>query len=442
MLDSFKSQRIAEICKVGRKKIENPKLMEIWERLYRDRERADRTFSAISELRSVQQELEAKRLSKVVQNLCSSSRAPIEEHRMNGEIRKLRRRGEYERVSTPTFRPRILAESARSASACGRTHVPVTERLYRAGPVKGSGSTTESLTTTRVIGDLGAFLERQDVYSEAKSLHGSIRERMEYINCPFTPTIAARSERLVTSARGCGTASDFVRRLAIDEPQRRLAKHAESLRNRSNEFHYRPHIDSFSDAIASYKRSLDPAPVHERLYRATHATLSKTIGSGGKDTAAPADVSRPATTASSAHPRVSKRYAHVRPQYNMRDPRMMQASIDRARRDKAQRIEQHKREVLHRELEECTFQPNADRREALRDVSNSGRTRVRSPRPVPISGLDKFLDMQRKARMRDEYSRAPAFREYESPSTASGCITVPSPFTFATRPNTATYSEN
>ena len=247
-----------------------------------------------------------------------------------------------------------------------------------------------------------------------------IRDRMEYRNCTFKPELNRNSERMMSMRRQPETQSALIKRLAVTEAVQRDIR-----RKKLEDAYYSsnpaiPSIDPRSSAIALSKQGHSPDQVHTRLYSARYPPKSM---ERGKENEIPTNemVSPPSKKrARSAHTGMRNRYSHV--QGKLSNPERILEYMDQARRIKNERIQMRYQELEEREMEECTFQPNCQKR--LSDTVSL----------IPISGLERFLEARRKARQlnAEKASLGESYISLRSDGghTHSGLLTVPVPFNF------------
>jgi len=244
----------------------------------------------------------------------------------------------------------------------------------------------------------------------------NIRERIEYRNCSFRPTLNPNSEKLVAVRRAHETQSAVTERLAVKEPVDRL-KRRERLSSSINVREAVPEIDPNSATLAMSQRILQPTqPVHERLYTARSVSRVKLLGKENALDLSNSPKQRPKTS--------NPLYAHVKGRYDLSDPQGLVTHLQQSKREKDIRAQRAREEAARREIEECTFQPNCSKRPPI----------VREQ--VVVSGMDRFLETNRIARqMRTQKKNLDdsyvSFRsEGGGTCTSSRLITVPSPFKF------------
>ena len=330
------------------------------------------------------------------------------------------------RASTPSFRPCILPKSVHMVRDSGRLSLPASVRLSKPRPVVPSTLNTSrprsgnvDTSTLRVVAS--NFLARQSQCMSATQSKKCIREKIEYRNCSFRPTLNPHSERLVAEKRPMESQSAVTARLAVKEPIERLQRR----QHLATEFESnvgKPEIDPHSEVLAATRRVLEPVqPVYDRLYSARSVSHAKLLGKENMT----------GSTNSSSPPRQAKSpnplYAHVKGMYDLSDPQALAAQLEQSRRSKEQRTQQWREEAAKREIAECTFQPNCSKK---------------PPPPVhrapPVSGMDRFLETKRiahemrslKKNLDDSYV---SFRSDGCATTSSTRqLTVPSPFKFTT----------
>jgi hypothetical protein len=295
-------------------------------------------------------------------------------------------------------KPTILETSAEIVRRKGYTDIPVPERLYRSTNKESVGtvdsSTSDSMSPEESASCVREFLDRQEHYKEARERRHAILRKWEA--CPFAPKIDPNSERLACNRRHISDKSMPVR--ASSEPEI-LPSHI-------------PTIDAYSDVLAAAHSST--LPVHERLYQ-----MQKKPSSGPPMKSLPSPPTKPRTT-----PKRSS-YSHITSRYDMNRPESVLQVVARREMLREQRRQDREQELLSREMEECTFQPNVSQK---RKPSYSQENRV--------SGLKHFLAHQKFARQKSQ-ERKKLDESYVSlrssactPSNRIHEITVPTPFRF------------
>jgi len=261
-----------------------------------------------------------------------------------------------------------------------------------------------------------SFIARQDQCLSVSQSKRGIRERIEYRNCSFRPTLNPNSEKLVAVRRVAETQSAMTERLAVKEPTERVNRRAKL----ADEFCVQPGvpmIDANSAALATTRRILQPAQsVHDRLYSARSVSRSTLLGKENIAEFSNTPKHRPR----SANPL----YAHVKGRYDLSDPQGLVVQLQQSQKEREMKAQRSREEAARREIEECTFQPNCS------------KTPPPMRKPVSVSGFDRFLETKRIARemtlqkknLDDSYV---SFRS-DSGATCSSSrlLTVPSPFKF------------
>lgn len=392
--------------------------MTVWSRLYEEHAIRESLSSAIREIKRNQEESESLYLLR--DGTCGrcQAREPNEILRDQGLKRKNQHRQDYEREQKPAFHPKILPKSAELAKSSGRCTEPVIHRLYTSRSVHSENVSdgVQSAVGADAVSNQ-QFLARQEVYRAKKKNHDGIRHRLAYKDCSFTPRISLKSQ--ILSSRACGgeSAREFVHRLAInDVVKRRQREKAKSIEEHRR-CRFSPQIDPLSDALAVCLRAEASEPVHLRLYKnqtKSHSTESC------------ASIGELAPT-----PRVKRMtaYSHIRSHYDMRNPSETLASLDRERRERELKRELVRDQEAIRELEECTFQPNLEKRKTKVFPSASTCSSA-----VLIPGIDKFRTLRQRA------AETPS--RVERPRSASSLLTIPTPFVFRSRSHASLYSSN
>jgi hypothetical protein len=264
------------------------------------------------------------------------------------------------------------------------------------------------------------FLARQEHCVSVAQTKRNIRDRIEYRNCSFRPTLNPNSEKLVAVRRATETQLGTTERLAVKEPVERM------MRRKKMEEQLHPHagvpeIDPHSAVLATTRRVLEPTqPVYERLYTARSISRTKLLGKENSTELCNSPIARPKSS--------NALYAHVKGRYDLSDPTNLVAQLEQSKREKEIRIQRSREEAARREIEECTFQPNCSKKPP------------RPRTPVSIKGMDKYLEAKRIARdltnqrktLDDSYV---SLRSDGAATTgsASRLLTVPSPFKFNTQ---------
>jgi hypothetical protein len=255
----------------------------------------------------------------------------------------------------------------------------------------------------------GSFIKRLKAYEDASHHKMEIRKRHETQNLSFHPIIGTKSENMAMNSR---LEQDVIQRLAVSDPQKRENDAIRREMLAEPECSFLPQINTLSNAIACMRNHRGNLPVHDRLFQ----TQEKTP----RDQSIPDRSDRPSTSTAKQCTAMMARnpYKYVNPNYNLRNPTVTLAVIDRARREKDQKRIRRIKERERSELAECTFQPNIH------------KTRPESARPILVSGLERFLETQAKARRASLQGKVRALREYDD-SIHDGAITVPCPFPFS-----------
>lgn len=375
--------------------------MTVWNRLHEDRAVRESLSIAISEIKRNQEKAEPTNPLECPTKL-SAPRRPNEFLRSEAHKRRLKQRQDYENEQQPVFRPKILAKSAIIARTSGRCAESVIQRLYSVRSNRSESFSDATEASKAELEKNRAFLARQETYRDAKKMHETIRSRLADKECSFAPRVSTRSEIISSTARAGESARQFFERLAVHDSERRkstIMKHAEDA-NRCCRFV--PKINPLSDALAVCLRGDSGEPVHMRLFKqARRITPTSTVSEGSLNV----DMDR---TSSAREARKSKCYSHIRPRYDMRNPSEVLRAVDRARREREIKSQLKKDQDELREMEECTFQPNVEKRTP------------RPASPVLVPGIDKFMTLRKRA------SESPQPERRRSASL----LTIPMPFVF------------
>lgn len=293
--------------------------------------------------------------------------------------------------------------------------MPVSLRLFRSGRRVASPETPEpalpgAAESARCV---ESFLNRQDVYKEVRTRRREILKKWQEEECPFTPAIDPHSDRLACGRRPLGATWDSLH-------QTKPLKQAPQQLNPEHTFS--PEINPYSELLAGYKIS---APVFERLYRHGIAT-QKNQPAPSRSSSSTNNSSADAANYQPAAPRATpKQYSHIRSRYNMARPESVLQVAAQREHLRERRRQQREHEVLQKEMEECTFQPNV----------GGERKPMVAANKLP-NGLDKFLKHRKAARGKSE-DRKKLEESYVS-LRSSACpspkrpfeLTVPAPFSF------------
>ena len=387
--------------------------MTVWTKLHNERQERDSIVKTVGTLRQHLDEAIRLELTSRTQKMVASSRTPIERFLYRSEERRKKRLEEYAAKNTPPFCPTILPSSRRIAAGRKDAHRNAHERLYAQGR-KSSGecdSTGESIDNRFSSNPFydGSFMKRQAAYQVTRSRNMEIRKRHETQSCSFHPNIGTKSETLAINSR---LEQNVVERLAVNDLQRRESNAFRRELLAEPECSFVPQIDSLSNAIACMRNLNGNLPVHDRLFQTQDKSFRARSSSAGSDRIIPMRNPKPASSQS------NNPYMYVPANYNLRNPAITLAVIDRAHREKDMKRILQIQEREERELAECTFQPNIR------------KTRPESAKPILVSGLDRFLETKEKARRASAHGKVRALREYDD-SMHNGAITIPSPFPFS-----------
>lgn len=387
--------------------------MTIWTKLHNERQERDSIVESVKTLRKHLEDAVREKLTSRTQKLIASSRTPVENVLQRSQERRIRRLEEYEAQHKPPFRPTILATSRRLAAERLDAHRPLHERLYLTGRkssrvcVSNIERADKTFSSRSVNG--GSFLKRLKAYEDASHHKMEIRKRHETNNLSFHPIIGAKSENMAISSR---LEQDIIERLAVSDPQKRENDAIRRDMLAEPECSFLPQINSLSNSIACMRNHRGNIPVHDRLFQLQEKTPREKAIPDGCDRP-PSSATKQCTTMKARNP-----YKYVSPNYNLRNPTVTLAVIDRARRERDQKRIRRIKERERSELAECTFQPNIH------------KIRPESARPILVSGLERFLETQAKARRASLQGKVRGLREYDD-SNHDGAITVPCPFPFS-----------
>jgi hypothetical protein len=242
-----------------------------------------------------------------------------------------------------------------------------------------------------VRGGAGSFLERQaDHAAKADAAKRAIRERLEK-DCTFHPNTGNADEVLLKSkhvVRLGETPRERIARLAFLEKQTREQRRLKAEEAFHKQFSFRPKLSNAA-------RTKAPTPLHELVANPRGAEIRA---------AAEAAAAEAFAAEHTFEPNVGAKHTDAAPRpfqvnYSNRDGIVNR--IREYRREKEVVLQEARNEKEFRELEACTFQPNAGRVRSKPKPSVIG-----SSVAEVVPGLGRHLELRKRAKQMEEEAAA------------------------------------
>ena len=249
----------------------------------------------------------------------------------------------------------------------------------------------EMMAEEGVRGGAGSFLERQaDHAAKADAAKRAIRERLEK-DCTFHPNTGNADEVLLKSkhvVRLGETPRERIARLAFLEKQTREQRRLKAEEAFHKQFSFRPKLSNAA-------RTKAPTPLHELVANPRGAEIRA---------AAEAAAAEAFAAEHTFEPNVGAKHTDAAPRpfqvnYSNRDGIVNR--IREYRREKEVVLQEARNEREFRELEACTFQPNAGRVRSKPKPSVIG-----SSVAEVVPGLGRHLELRKRAKQMEEEAAA------------------------------------
>ena len=252
----------------------------------------------------------------------------------------------------------------------------------------------EMMADEGVRGGAGSFLERQAEHAiKSRRERAEMRSRFDK-DCTFHPD-TGNAERVLANSKRVGrlgeTPKERIARLAFLEKQQKEAKQALAEENYHKQFTFKPKLS----ATAKTKK---PTPLNDLVTNPKGVQVRAVAEAAARE----AFVSE-----CTFEPNVGAKHADAAPrpfQVDYSKQGGITARIREYRREKEICLQEARNEKEFKELEECTFQPNAGVKKS-KPKPTKGVTEV-------VPGLGRHLELRRRAKQMEEEARARAAKVF------------------------------
>jgi len=284
-----------------------------------------------------------------------------------------------------------LTTSRRRRSSSGRRSLTAAEESeYTFAPKLNENTKRlcEMMAEEGVRGGAASFLERQAEHArKSRKEKATIRAQFDH-ECTFHPKLGNADDVLMHSKRVSRlgeTPEERVARLAILDTREKEAKQAAAEENYHKQFTFKPRLSQTA-------RKKEPTPLDDLVANPKGAEIRAAMEAAAREAFA---------AECTFEPNAGNRHGDAAPrpfQVNFAEGNGITARIREYRREKEICLQEARKEKEVKEMEACTFQPNAGRKKSKP---------AKSPNVVEvIPGLGRHLELRKRAKQMEDEARA------------------------------------